>query len=131
MARRYPIWKDPSWLPYCWAILIFFCSRVVVVLGLVFSQKYVPSSIERWSGAGTTLRRLGRASASELSNSEALVRRHLTAGVHERLEHDCRNPSARLHARDVRLTEDRPNRAHVLSVFCPFCIDEVASCSSL
>ena len=46
---RYPIWKDPSWLPYCLAILIFFCSRVVVALGLVFSQKYLPSGPDVWS----------------------------------------------------------------------------------
>jgi hypothetical protein len=49
MEMRCPNWKGHSWLPYCWAILIFSCSRVVVALGLVFSQKYVPSSIERWS----------------------------------------------------------------------------------
>ena len=44
-----PNWKDHSSLPYLWAISIFLCSRVVVALGLVFSQKYLPSSIERWS----------------------------------------------------------------------------------
>lgn len=49
MEMRYPKWKGRPWLPYCWAILIFLCSRLVVVLGLLFSQKYVPSSIERWS----------------------------------------------------------------------------------
>ena len=47
MKMRRPNWQDHS--PYFWAILIFSCSRVVVALGLVFSQKYVPSSIERWS----------------------------------------------------------------------------------
>ena len=47
MEMRYPIWKDPSWLPYCLAILIFFCSRVVVALGLVFSQKYLPIRARR------------------------------------------------------------------------------------
>ena len=49
MEMRHPIWKDPSWLPYCLAILIFFCSRVVVALGLVFSQKYLPSGPDIWS----------------------------------------------------------------------------------
>ncbi|MBT1515792.1 glycosyltransferase family 39 protein [Bradyrhizobium sp. SRL28] len=49
MEMRYPIWKDPSWLPYCLAILIFFCSRVVVALGLVFSQKYLPTGPDVWS----------------------------------------------------------------------------------
>lgn len=49
METQGPNWKDHSYLPYFWAILIFLCSRVVVALGLVFSQKYVPSSIERWS----------------------------------------------------------------------------------
>lgn len=42
-------WKDHPCLPYLWAISIFLCSRVVVALGLVFSQKYLPSAIERWS----------------------------------------------------------------------------------
>ena len=46
---RCPNWKDHSCLPYFWAILIFLCSRVVVALGLVFSQKFVPSTIERWT----------------------------------------------------------------------------------
>ena len=46
---RYPDWKDRSWHPYCWVLLIFACSRLVVALGLAFSEKYVPSSIERWS----------------------------------------------------------------------------------
>lgn len=46
---RYPSWKDRSWHPYCWVLLIFACSRLVVALGLAFSEKYVPSSIERWS----------------------------------------------------------------------------------
>ena len=49
MEIRYPIRKDPSWLPYCLAILIFFCSRVVVALGLVFSQKYLPDGPDVWS----------------------------------------------------------------------------------
>lgn len=46
---RYPDWKDRSWHPYCWVLLIFACSRLGVALGLAFSEKYVPSSIERWS----------------------------------------------------------------------------------
>ena len=46
---RSPDWKGRSWIPYCWAISIFACSRLVVALGLVFSQKYLTSSIERWS----------------------------------------------------------------------------------
>jgi hypothetical protein len=41
MDMQRPNWKNHSWLPYCWAILIFSCSRVVVALGLVFSQKYL------------------------------------------------------------------------------------------
>jgi 4-amino-4-deoxy-L-arabinose transferase-like glycosyltransferase len=49
MEMRSPNWKDQSCLPYFWAISIFLCSRAVVALGLVFSQKYVPSAIERWS----------------------------------------------------------------------------------
>jgi len=48
MEMRSSNWKDHC-LPYFWAILIFLCSRVVVALGLVFSQKYLPSAIERWS----------------------------------------------------------------------------------
>jgi 4-amino-4-deoxy-L-arabinose transferase-like glycosyltransferase len=38
-----------SWLPYCWVIFIFACSRVVVALGLVFSQKYLPAGADVWS----------------------------------------------------------------------------------
>jgi Gpi18-like mannosyltransferase len=49
MEMRSPDWKDRSWIPYCWAISIFACSRLVVALGLVFSQKYLTSSIEHWS----------------------------------------------------------------------------------
>ena len=49
METQHPNWKDRSGLPYFWAVSIFLCSRVVVALGLVFSQKYVPSAIERWS----------------------------------------------------------------------------------
>ena len=48
-VKPYSIAKDPSWLPYCWAISIFLCSRVVVALGLVFSQKYLPIAIDVWS----------------------------------------------------------------------------------
>ncbi len=44
-----PNWKDHSWLPYFWAILIFLCSRAVVALGLVFSQKYLPIAADVWS----------------------------------------------------------------------------------
>jgi len=49
MEMRHPNWKDRSYPPYLWAILIFLCSRVVVALGLVFSQKYLANTIERWS----------------------------------------------------------------------------------
>ena len=49
MEMRSPDWKGRSWIPYCWAISIFSCSRLVVALGLVFSQKYLTSSIECWS----------------------------------------------------------------------------------
>lgn len=45
----YPNWKDHSGLPYFWAILIFLCSRLVVALGLVFSQKYLPIATDAWS----------------------------------------------------------------------------------
>jgi len=47
--KQYPIPKDQSWLPYCWAISIFLCSRAVVALGLVFSQKYLPIATDVWS----------------------------------------------------------------------------------
>ena len=46
---RYPNWKDHSLFPYSWAILIFLCSRMVVALGLVFSQKYLPIATDVWS----------------------------------------------------------------------------------
>ncbi len=46
---RCPNWKDHSWLPYFWAILIFLSSRAVVALGLVFSQKYLPVATDVWS----------------------------------------------------------------------------------
>ena len=49
MEMPRPNWKDHPWLPYCWAILIFSCSRVVVALGLVFSQKYLPTGTDVWS----------------------------------------------------------------------------------
>ena len=49
MEMQRPNWKDHSWLPYCWAILIFLCSRAVVALGLVFSQKYLTIYPEVWS----------------------------------------------------------------------------------
>jgi Gpi18-like mannosyltransferase len=48
MQMRCPDWKDHSWLPYCWATSIFLCSRAVVALGLVFSQKYLPAT-DDWS----------------------------------------------------------------------------------
>ena len=49
MEIRCPNSKDHSCLPYLWAILIFLCSRVVVALGLVFSQKYMPIATDVWS----------------------------------------------------------------------------------
>ena len=49
MEMRSLDWKGRSWIPYGWAILIFSCSRLVVALGLVFSQKYLTNSIEYWS----------------------------------------------------------------------------------
>src|SRR6185295_8568883 len=42
VLKPFPGPIEPSWLPYCWAISIFLCSRAVVALGLVFSQKYLP-----------------------------------------------------------------------------------------
>ena len=49
MDMEYSAWKDRSCLPYFWAILIFLCSRAVVALGLVFSQKYMPIAADVWS----------------------------------------------------------------------------------
>ncbi|QWG20535.1 glycosyltransferase family 39 protein [Bradyrhizobium sediminis] len=49
MEMQSPNSKTHSWLPYFCAILIFLCSRTVVALGLVFSQKYLPISPEVWS----------------------------------------------------------------------------------
>ena len=49
MQMRCAIRKDHPFLPYFWAILIFLCSRVVVALGLVFSQKYLPIAPAIWS----------------------------------------------------------------------------------
>lgn len=49
MEMRCPDWKDHPWLPYCWAVLIFLCSRAVVALGLLFSQKYLPIATDVWS----------------------------------------------------------------------------------
>ena len=46
---RYPVPNAQPWLPYCWAISIFLFSRVVVALGLVFSQKYLPIASDVWS----------------------------------------------------------------------------------
>ncbi|MBN8991160.1 MAG: glycosyltransferase family 39 protein [Rhizobiales bacterium] len=48
METLCPNRKDSS-VAYFWAISIYLCSRVVVALGLVFSQKYLPSAIERWT----------------------------------------------------------------------------------
>jgi hypothetical protein len=47
--KQYSIPKDQSWQPYCWAIALFLCSRLVVALGLVFSQKYLPIATDVWS----------------------------------------------------------------------------------
>ena len=49
MTMRCAIPKDSSLLPYFWAISIFLCSRAVVALGLVFSQKYLPIAADVWS----------------------------------------------------------------------------------
>lgn len=49
MEMRFPNWKYHYCLPYFWAVLIFLCSRVVVALGLVFSQKYLPIGTDVWS----------------------------------------------------------------------------------
>lgn len=49
MTMRCAIQKDHPCLPYFWAISIFLCSRVVVALGLVFSQKYLPVAADVWS----------------------------------------------------------------------------------
>jgi 4-amino-4-deoxy-L-arabinose transferase-like glycosyltransferase len=49
MEMRDPNWKDHSCLPDVWAISIFLCSRAVVALGLVFSQKYLPIAADVWS----------------------------------------------------------------------------------
>jgi Gpi18-like mannosyltransferase len=48
MQMRRAIPKDHAFLPYFRAISIFLCSRVVVALGLVFSQKYLPAT-DVWS----------------------------------------------------------------------------------
>jgi Dolichyl-phosphate-mannose-protein mannosyltransferase len=54
MEMQRPNWKSHSWLPYCWAILIFSCSRAVVALGLVFSQKYLAiGRADVWSAGPT------------------------------------------------------------------------------
>ena len=49
MEMRRPIAKDHSCLPYVWVVLLFLCSRLVVALGLVFSQKYLPIATDVWS----------------------------------------------------------------------------------
>lgn len=48
-SMRCAIVKDQSWKVYCWAIAIFLCSRAVVALGLVFSQRYLPIATDVWS----------------------------------------------------------------------------------
>ncbi len=49
MEMRFPNWKNHSLLPYFWVVLIFLCSRAVVALGLLFSQKYLTIWTEVWS----------------------------------------------------------------------------------
>jgi Gpi18-like mannosyltransferase len=50
MAMQCSTGKDQSSVPYFWAISIFLCSRAVVALGLVFSQKYMPVLVaDAWS----------------------------------------------------------------------------------
>lgn len=41
--------NDHPHFPYFWAALIFFCSRAVVTLGLLFAQKYMPIDANTWS----------------------------------------------------------------------------------
>jgi hypothetical protein len=48
-SRQFAIPNDPSWRPYLWIIAIILCSRAVVALGLVFSQKYLPIAADVWS----------------------------------------------------------------------------------
>jgi 4-amino-4-deoxy-L-arabinose transferase-like glycosyltransferase len=49
MEMQCPMSKEQSFRPYVWAILIFLCSRAVVALGLLFSQKYMPIAADVWS----------------------------------------------------------------------------------
>ncbi len=49
MEMRVPGWKVHPYIPYFWAISIYLCSRLVVALGLVFSQKYLPIDAATWS----------------------------------------------------------------------------------
>lgn len=49
MTMRCETPKAHPLLPYFWAISIFLCSRAVVALGLVFSQKYLPIAADVWS----------------------------------------------------------------------------------
>jgi Gpi18-like mannosyltransferase len=49
MKVRRPNWQDHPCFPYFWAVSIFLCSRAVVALGLVFSQKYLPVATDVWS----------------------------------------------------------------------------------
>jgi hypothetical protein len=41
--------NDRPYLPYFWAVSIFLCSRLVVALALLFSQKYMPIDPDTWS----------------------------------------------------------------------------------
>lgn len=49
MKTRCPNRKDYSWFPYVAAVSIYLCSRAVVALGLLFSQKYLPIDVNVWS----------------------------------------------------------------------------------
>jgi len=49
MDMNRPDLKGHPWLPYVWAISIFFLSRLVVALGLLFSRKYMPIDPATWS----------------------------------------------------------------------------------
>lgn len=48
-----PNWQDHPCFPYFWAVSIFLCSRAVVALGLVFSQKYLPVATDVWSAGAS------------------------------------------------------------------------------
>lgn len=49
MDLRCTTTKAYPYVPYFWAVLIFLCSRVVVALGLLFAQKYMPIDADVWS----------------------------------------------------------------------------------